>query len=373
MASENRIFTCRPEEHPSVAVFALTSPAFNLAKRIQSQIPNVICYVSEKILYNTEEALINSVQAIPFKNIGEGIGKAWNEKFSVIVCIMATGIVVRSIAPLIKDKRTDPAVLVIDEAGAFVISLLAGHIGGANYWARRIASAIGAIPVITTASDVRGKPALDVMALQKGCTIIESQKGYGSLACVMRRLLDGEKVHLYDPESLVLHELVKHYPSISPLLTSEALSDKQSPGIWVSEKICPHPNWVVIVPRNLIVGVGCNRGTEAQEIIDLITRVFDSAKMMTEAIRCIVSIDIKSDEPGLAQAARYFGCPLFFQKQAKLANVRVPNPSDEVKKHIGVTSVCEAAALTFHPKAQLVIPKRKTRNVTVAVAKVPFH
>ncbi|MGC8720300.1 MAG: cobalt-precorrin 5A hydrolase [Thermodesulforhabdaceae bacterium] len=355
-----------------VAVVAITRKAADLAVRLANLIGNAKVYLSR----SAGEALPETPLEIEtFTRVVPLFRQIWNN-YQVIVCIMAAGIVVRAIAPLINKKTTDPAVIVLDEKGEFVISLLSGHIGGANAWTKYIAKLLGATPVITTSSDVKGKIALDLLAVEEGLTIVEHPAGSPvTLAGVMRRLLDDEPLWIFDQERRIAPKLLQHYSSLTLITEPKlvALEASNSLGIWVSEEIPPGElNCLRMHPRNLLVGVGCNRGTTPDEIVSLIEEVFRQANLFTGSIRALVTVEIKQKEKGLHEAARMLGVPISFISPDLLRSVTVPNPSQMVEKHIGVKSVCEAAPIALVPSAQLIIPKHKTRNVTVAVARVPF-
>lgn len=359
-------------KNDKLAIVAITKEASKLALKLAKLIgsANKEVYLAQ----NVHSRLLEDMPEVkPFKKVSSLFKGIW-QRCNVIVCIMATGIVVRSIAPLIDKKDTDPAIIVLDEKGRFAISLLSGHIGGANDWARYIANLLGATAVITTSSDVQEKVALDLVAKRKGLIVAESYNDLSpNLATVMRSLLDGEPLWIFDPERRIFDELIKHYPSLY-------LTDRVDPnitttcGIWVSEQIPPTSlSCLRLHPRNLLVGVGCNRGTSAREIIHLIKDVFCREGLFLGSIQAIVSVEIKQDEKGLKEAAEALGVPLLFVSKDKLKTISVPNPSLTVEKHIGVKGVCEAAPIAIIPSARLIIPKSKSLNVTVSVARVPFQ
>ncbi len=349
--------------YKSAAIISITTEGANLALKIKGIVRNSNCYFHHKIK-NIEET-----NHFRFRTLKEVLDEIWH-RHDVIIFIMATGIVVRSISRFIRDKKTDPAVLVLDEKGRFVISLLSGHIGGANKWAGYLAEKLGAIPVITTASDVRNKPSLDLMAQVKGLVLGNTT----FMSQVMHNLLENYPVWIYDPENIISGELIGSYPCLKEIKSElDNFPVLNYPGIWVSERI-PHSEikCVCLYPRNLVVGIGCNSGTSCDEIVDFIRAVFDKERLALGSIKYFASIDIKRSEKGLIDAVFSLGKEIRFYSMEDLKGVRVPNPSDTVKKYVGVMSVCEAAAMISHQKARLIVPKQKTRNVTLAVAKVPY-
>lgn len=366
MASEKR-------ESEQIAIVAITKEAVKLALHLGEILESSTLYIPGHGRDFQREHLPG---VKTFESVASVLHEIWNQ-YNVILCIMATGIVVRSIAPLIKKKNVDPAVLVMDEQGKFVISLLSGHYGGANAWARRIAKLVGATPVITTSSDVKGRVALDLLARERGLVIVEYPGPPPiNLASTMRKLLDDEPLWIFDPESYVKSQLTKDYPLLIPvsvLSSKEFENISQFPGIWVSEKIPPEGlKCLRLHPKNLIVGVGCNRGTSGDEIISLIQDVFRREGLFIGSIKAIVSAEIKQDEEGLKEASERLNVPLFFVSMKRLGTVSVLNPSEVVQKHIGVKGVCEAAPIALNPSAQLIVPKTKSINATVAIARVPY-
>ncbi|SFN09011.1 cobalt-precorrin 5A hydrolase [Thermodesulforhabdus norvegica] len=345
----------------SVAVLSLTRRGAKLALRISRLIDGATCFIPERL---SGEVLVDETQGVSFfDDFREVFNKVWNS-FEVIVCIMATGIVVRTVAPLLRSKMEDPAVIVVDEAGNYAISLLSGHVGGANRWTVEIADLIGATPVITTASDVSGKRSLDLTAIEKGLEIDRKEL----LPTLMVRLLDGERVWIFDPEDRIYPGLSADYPNLVKVDSLEG--GGSSYGIWVCEEKPPEDAaCVALYPRNLIVGIGCNRGTSAEEIIKAVTDVFDEHRLALSAILYFASVDLKSREPGLLDAVRFFGRDILFHGPELLERIRVPNPSEVVKRYVGVSSVCEASVLASNPRARLIVTKKKRGNVTVAIGK----
>lgn len=351
-----------PSDDTSLAILAVTAHGVELALRIQAALQPSVCYVPRRHRFAI------AMGAVPFDRLGAVFPQVWSSH-SALVCIMATGIVVRLIAPLARHKTEDPAVVVLDERGHFVISLLSGHLGGANDLARRVAAITGGQPVITTATDVRGKPALDLMAREKGLEI----ENIAVLGRVARALLEEEAVWIHDPDNRLLPDLEGIRGIRSWADGGEHFEEADNPtvGVWVSET-GPGPGfeWLILRPRNLVVGLGCNRGTSLQEILELIQRVFREEQLSPLSIRNLASVDLKADEPGLLDAARELKRPIEFFTRSELLGVDVPNPSARVEECVGVASVCEAAAIRSGSNGRLIVTKRKTANVTLAVSRV---
>jgi cobalt-precorrin 5A hydrolase len=284
------------------------------------------------------------------------------------VFIAASGIVVRAIAAHLRSKRVDPAVVVIDQRGKHVISLLSGHLGGANRLAEEAAAITGGVPVITTATDTEGVVSIDLLTEERGLVLSNPQAVKG----VNMALLKGEAVQVYDPGDWL--GLAEHpQRRLFRLLNEEKECDPEKPGVWVTWETGKQDGGrLVLHPPVLIAGVGCNRGTEAREILGLITRTFSHHSLAVLSIRCLVTIEEKREEEGLLKASRVLDVDLVSFPASELRTVAVPNPSQEVMKHMGVESICEAAALLKSGAKELLVQKTKSRNVTLAVALQSF-
>jgi cobalt-precorrin 5A hydrolase len=340
-----------------IKILALTPMGAALARRLGQDLPGARCCLPRSLAGETD--------APAFERLGAAFREAF-ERGENLVCIMAAGIVVRGIAPYLKNKAADPAVVVVDEAGRFAVSLLAGHLGGANDLARQVAAALGGTAVITTASDVHGLPALDVEAVAQGLTI----ENLPEVRLIQMALMEGRPVRVVDPQGF-LNELVSAYPE---LFTSEpdlnrALA-RSGPTVYVGFRERPWPPaWLRLRPRNLLAGMGCHQGTPAAELLDFIKLTFRQEGLSLLSLKALATIEAKKAEPGLRQAARSLGVEFLWFTAADLEAVPVPNPSPLVARHLGVMSVSEAAALKAGG-AELIVPKRKGANATLAVARV---
>jgi cobalt-precorrin 5A hydrolase len=284
-----------------------------------------------------------------------------------LVCLMATGIVMRGIAPHLRGKEQDPAVVVVDEAGQFAISLLSGHLGGANQLARQVAQIINATPVITTASDVQGLPALDLEATRAGLAI----ENLATVRQVQMSLLSGLPLRLVDPDGY-LARLAEENPD---LFICETDLDTALAGGWPGvyagfrERAWP-PAWLVLRPKNLAIGMGCHKGTPAAEILRFIGDTFKNKRLSLASLKVLATIEAKKEEPGLKAAAARLGVEFIWYTKEELESIKVPNPSLQVVRLVGVVSVSEASALKAGG-VELILPKVKGANATLAVARLP--
>jgi cobalt-precorrin 5A hydrolase / precorrin-3B C17-methyltransferase len=284
------------------------------------------------------------------------LGMAWNE-CDGIVLFLATGAAVRLIAPLLRSKHRDPGVVTVDDAAGFAVALCGGHEGGANDLAASVADTLGARPVLTTASDSLGIPALDYLGRSLGFHLEEGS----DLAAVGAALVSGEKVRLVSE---------RRWP-IGPLPENVARTDEsEAPVILISDRLEEVPRPAVIYrPPSLVAGVGCSRGAGEDEIAGLIEASLQDAGLSRNSVATLASIDAKRDERGLLEAAVTLDVPVHFFPAAELSAVNVPNPSEVVRGAVGTPSVAEAAVVSSG--AELIVEKRKSANVTVAIGRLP--
>ncbi|WP_030620456.1 precorrin-3B C(17)-methyltransferase [Streptomyces achromogenes] len=263
-----------------------------------------------------------------------------------LVCFLATGAVVRLLAPLLGDKAADPGVVCVDEGGRFAVSLLGGHGGGANELAREVGALLGAEPVVTTATDAVGLPGLDTLGLPYE----------GAVAAVSRALLDGEPV-----------ALAAEVPWPLPPLP---VADEGAYTIRVTDRdAVPGEREVLLRPPSLVVGVGASKGAPAEEVLGLIEGALREAGLTARSVGRLATVDAKAGEPGIVAAAERLGVPLVTYSAEELAGVAVPNPSAAPLAAVGTPSVAEAAALLGG--GELLVPKRKSVMATCAVVRRP--
>ena len=282
------------------------------------------------------------------------------------VFVAAAGIVVRAIAPHLLSKDRDPAVVVLDTEGRFAVSLLSGHLGGANDLAQEAARITGGVPVITTATDTAGVESWDLLAARRGMAIAD----LGAVKTLNMAALTRETVTVCDPEDrLGLRSRENLNASLAFAESADDLpGDRPSVQVTWRESPPAFETRLVLHPRCLAAGVGCNRGTSGAEILDLIRSVFHRHGLAMASLAGLASIEAKRDEPGIREAADALGVAVEFYPAEILGCVKVPNPSATVRRHMGVESVCEAAALTRAGGKHLLVPKARSRNATLAVA-----
>lgn len=274
----------------------------------------------------------------------------------LIVFVGAVGIAVRAVAPYLAGKAFDPAVLVIDEAGRFVIPILSGHLGGANALAERLADGLGAQAVITTATDARAAFAVDTWAASHDCIVIDTE----NIKYVSGALLRDEAVGLRSG-----------FPVNGRLPAQVTLDGTPESGFCISfdTEAAPFVHTLHLVPRVVFLGVGCRKGTDEKTIEAAAQAALDTAGVPWEAVRGIASIDVKQNEPGLLHFCETHGLSLTVFSAETLQNVSGDfTPSDFVARMVGVDNVCERAAVCAAAGGALLCRKRAQNGVTVALA-----
>ena len=337
-----------------IAVWALTPRGAELARTLAAELAGSHLMLSAKVA-------VDEGGATTFRRLKDALSDRW-ESFDGHVFIMATGIVVRTIAEHLKHKTKDPAVVVCDEAGRFAVSLVSGHVGGANALAGSVARITGGQAVITTATDVNQVPAIDVIAVENHL-VIENPV---AIKAVNMALLTGGRIAVHDP----FGKVTPHLPAYQIRPCKAVEFDPFGPGVFVDHiRLDLPPQVLLLRPGSLVAGMGCNRGTDVDEMRGLLEASMTAHNLAPASLRCLATVDLKADEPGLLALAKSLNVPLQTFTRDRLNQIDgVPTPSAVVEKHIGVKSVCEAAALLATNRGRLIVPKQKTANVTVAIA-----
>lgn len=351
-------------------VFALTAQGALTARRVQAVLPEADVFVSSRCRVSYPEAR-------GFLRLAEAVRENFS-RYDALIFLMATGIVVRTVAPLLRGKLVDPAVLVLDERARHVISLLSGHVGGANMLTRQLALALGSDAVITTATDVEGMLAPDAVA---GCLGL-SPTPHDAIVAVNRALLAGRKI-IYCVESHL--RLAPFYRSALRRLglfvqmcagdiaqvAARAEAGGQVPVLVTSVPV-QDGRYLCMCPRRLIAGIGCRRGTKAGEIEQALCAALARIELPPEAPELIATTTVKKDEAGLREVAEKRRIPLRFYERGALQSMvdrYQLRESPFVRKTIGVGNVAEAAALAAAGASggSMALGKTKFEKVTVAL------
>jgi cobalt-precorrin 5A hydrolase len=349
-----------------MAIVAITRHGIEIARRIKQKMEEAEIYVPAKhndggndIVWFTEQST-------------ELVGKVFKD-YDALICIFSLGAVIRMLAPHLRDKKSDPAVLVIDDRANNVISALSGHLGGANALTRLVASFLDAKPVITTAADVNDTIAVDLVGREFGWAI----DNFENVTRVSAFMVNEERIAIYQdagqrnwwqgqlPRNVTVVDRIEKIKSqeykaaliISDrLLTDEALISKS----------------VIYRPKSLVVGIGLHWDTSKETIESGISNVLKENGLSFQSIRNIASINRKAKVKGLEEFSKQCNIPAEIYEKDELASVDVPNPSSTVQKFEGTPSVSEAASL-LSSKGKLIVPKQKLPpNLTIAVSRISF-
>lgn len=330
-----------------LAVFAFSRQGLRTARRVREALEGAgdVCrtFAPERLTEEDVTAVTPPLAAF--------MGPLFQE-MDALIFVGSCGIAVRAVAPHVRDKRTDPAVVVTDELARFVIPLLSGHIGGANALAVRLAEALGATAAVTTATDVNGRWSVDAWAAENGLTISDMK----AAKAVSAAILEGPV------------PLASDLPVAGELPPGLMRGERGELGVCVSwRRICPFDHTLGLIPRVVRLGIGCRRGVGAEAIGRLVDQVLEENGIYPAAVKQVCTIDLKKDEPGLLEFCRERGWPLEWFSAEELRQVRGDfTPSDFVRSVTGVDNVCERAALA---RGETLIVKKTARDgVTVAAA-----
>jgi len=273
-----------------------------------------------------------------------------------IILIMATGIAVRSIASLIKDKKTDPAVLVMDEQGKHIIPLLGGHLQGANELAKTLAKLLNSNAVITTASDLRELPALDLWIKRCGLRV----KNPSLLTKVMLKLIETEKLKIFKEQNVQI-----------PLIDCFQLTEDPSEAdIIITNRVCEEKG-LILIPQNLFIGIGFHEWITEEKIERSIKEILSKKGLLFEAVKAVATIDKKANNNALKGFCNKYGLKLYSFSSSELNKVKSMSHSETVFKTVGVSSVCEQASV-IASQGKLIVPKQTFKDITVAISEADF-
>lgn len=342
------------------ALYAMSEKGINKAIEIASGLGDAQVFIPEH--FENGNALC---QTYPSGQFDQVLRRNWHHfKGQIFVC--ATGIAVRKIAPLLTSKTEDPAVLVSGEAGDKIISLVGGHIGGANRLARRVARITGGEALITTATDTEKYIAFDELAARKGWDILDCR----TIKHLNAALLSRERVDLLIPEEIYQ----TYYQDKKNLRWVRSVEDIQSQFAVLldppKEVVIPErSHWMVLRSPEYTLGIGCRKGVPVEDLDTALKDFLKQNKVSIAEIKRFASVDIKSEESGLIQLGKNHEKPITFFASDLLETLEVPSPSEKVKEKIGIRSVAEAAAIQGSNFGALICPKTKYGNLTFSLAK----
>uniref|UniRef100_UPI00403F568F cobalt-precorrin 5A hydrolase n=1 Tax=Paenibacillus sp. FSL H8-0332 TaxID=2954742 RepID=UPI00403F568F len=364
------------------AAVAITRSGIELAVRLGGRLGGTEVFVYAKYSGGLEA---RSGEITVFDGPVRGLLPKLFGSYEAVILFFSLGAAVRLTAPLLQDKRTDPAVIVIDERGEHVISMLSGHLGGANRLTLEIAELLGSHPVITTASDVQGTFAVDLLGQEYGWRA----DSFTPMKGVSAALVNGEPVAFVQesgerdwlPLGAEVPEHVFMFASRAELRHN---GRSFSAAIVVSDRVAAEPEedapadtalaeyTVVYRPRSLVLGLGCNRGTSAEELEAVVLHTLNELHLSLHSVRNVATAGIKGDEAGLLALCAKYNWELVLYTPEQLNTVELDHPSEVVFRATGAYGVCEPAALLSSGAHSLLQPKLKSGNVTIAVARIVY-
>jgi cobalt-precorrin 5A hydrolase len=349
-----------------VAIVCITKNGINISRRIREKIPTASIYAQSKHKDSSDGIIWFE------KNTKIMIEEIFKE-YESIICIFSLGAVIRLISNLLKDKKTDPAVIVIDDKANFVISALSGHLGGANSLTKSIAEFLNSTPVITTAADVNETIAVDLL----GSDFKWHIENFENVTKVSAHMVNEEKIGIYQ-DAGETNWWNKELPKNVTILDNidELKSDDFKAGLIISDRIITDSlvvnKSVIYRPKSLVVGLGFHWDTTLEEIEHGILRVLGENRLSLLSIRNLSTLNRGKSPASLASFSDKHGIPLEFYDKEKLDKIMVPNPSDVVKKYEGTSSVSEASSI-LSSGGELIVAKQKfPPNLTVAVSRINY-
>lgn len=345
------------------ALIAVTKNGAKLAEKLRYNLQSCDIYVKEgrhNLSFFTAE----------FDKLRDLIARIFYQ-YDVIVFFSSTGIAVRMIAPYIVHKAKDPAVIVVDEQAYFAVSLLSGHLGGANEFTQKVAGILQAVPVITTATDINNLTAPDVIAQKLQLVPFP----FAHIKIVNSALVAGVNLPYYVEENWQSADeyvnILRQYNIEARKITAKKMNLSFTPCVLISPQRRIMTNVLILTPRRLIAGIGCRRDVDKCLIEKAVMQAKQMAGCENLAVKNLVSTVVKENEAGLIDWAEenrvrtHFFANEIMQKMIEKYNLQ---QSAFVQKQIGIGNVCEAAILSYNERAKIILPKTKFEKVTVSLA-----
>jgi len=358
-----------------LALIAITKHGIGHARVLKQALPGSELWVSEK-----QKALAPDADGT-FGAIKDFTAGAW-ASYDGLIYVVSLGAVVRTIAPFLKGKDEDPAVVVVDDAKRFAISVLSGHVGGANALTEEVAAALGAQAIVTTASDVRATLTVDILGRELGWVLEDK----ANVTPVSAAVVNEKPVALVQecgeknwwtrptplPASIKVFSGIAEARAAGPFEAWLVVSDRSTTAL----KLDLGDLWgatVVYRPKTLCLGMGCDAGTDLEETWGLVETTFAEANLSLKSAAAVASIDLKANEESLHQVAQNFGLePVFFTRDQLNAKGVISPANPVVEKYTGAVGVSEPSAMLAAGADSLLVPKRKSRRATLAVARKVF-
>ncbi|MNB75701.1 cobalamin biosynthesis protein CbiG [compost metagenome] len=356
------------------AAVAITRHGTETARRLAEALRDTDVFVPGKFARGDEAPLGITLFEGPVKPLLSELFSSYKG----LILFFSLGAAVRMIAPMLVDKTQDPAVVVADELGVHVISVLSGHLGGGNELTLKVAEALGAHPVITTASDVQGTIAVDLFGRRFGWEI----ENFGKATAVSASVVNGKRIAvIQEAGEPSWWERDRPLPAniASYRSAPEALETGFDAALVVTDRLLETAeerallgNGILYRPKSLVLGIGCNRGTSAEEIEQAVLNSLADLRLSVRSVRGVATIDLKKDEQGLLDVCRKYGWRLDFYTPEELNEIPQRHPSETVYRHTGAYGVSEPAALRASGASAWLLEKTKMGNVTLSIARIPF-
>ncbi len=356
-----------------IAIIAITKHGAKLGEKLQKSLPGSQFFLSAK--FKEEVSIVPNFFEVPIKNLTREI---FNQ-YEALIYVVSLGAVIRTIAPYLKDKHTDPAVIVVDDKANFAISVLSGHVGGANALTEDVAKILGATPVITTASDVGKTIPVDILGRELGWTTELDE----NITKVSASVVNEELVGIYQDageknwwkRDVPLPKNFKFFSSLEELAKSECKA-----ALIITDKIIGEQyrellkKSVLYRPKSLAIGMGCDKGVAQEQLDTLLHVTFSDNGLSVRSIKNVSTVDLKNREAGLLSFCQRHGWELVCYTREELVQLKdiLPNPSEMVMKYLKIPGVSEPAAMLTAKTDQLVIQKTKGAMATLAVARINF-
>ena len=342
-----------------IVIFSFTRTASDLSVTLQRELAKK----NESCISYTTQTYATCPELLPFPISLKDTVSSYFEKGNVLIFIGACGIAIRSIAPFIEDKTKDPCVLSIDEKGQYVISLLSGHLGGGNDWAVLVADLLHATPIISTATDLNQRFAVDVFAKKNQLSLSDMNLAKK----ISARLLDGFQVGIDGniPNEPLPEGLIYHTPSLPLGFSITPFSNHY-----------PFKETLHLIPRQVVLGIGCKKRTPVRKLRSFVMDILKREHIYTESIACITSIDLKNEEEAIVSLSQELQVPFFTYSSQELLKVEGDfTSSDFVKNITGVDNVCERSSLAYSHAKELYLRKTPQDGCTLAISLIPmdFH
>lgn len=347
------------QQRGDYAIVAITKHGVEMARDLAQKFPGTDLYYMSKFARGDEES--RGIQL--FTNSVRMLFPALWPAYKGLIIIISLGAVVRMIAPLLEDKKKDPGVVVVDDRGENVISVLSGHLGGANELAREVAAVMGARPIITTASDVQKTIPVDLFGRRFGWEWDSAEK----LTPVSASVVNEERVAVVNESGerdwwmhdTPLPPSIQEYPTIA-----EAQAAEPQAALVVTHRLLQPEeqsildNGVLYRPKVIVLGMGCNRGTSAEEIEAVIKETLDELQFSIKSVKALATIELKKDEAGLIAVCKKYGWPFVWYSPEQLNQAAIEDPSETVFKYTGAYGVSEPAVKLYAGVEKLVLTKK---------------